>query len=78
VFIESESYRNSGGVTVYACDLLITLLDIANPEHPVEVSRVVIDGTMLPHWSSYDAKTHRAWPQGWTGTAQAHGVVFSR
>jgi hypothetical protein len=22
--------------------------------------------------------TNRAWPHGWTGTAQAHGVVFSR
>jgi hypothetical protein len=99
----------------------VIVIDIANPEHPVEVSRAVIDGTMLPHWSGYDAKTHRiaitgyrenrlflmkfdpatgaiamdlafhdqdgrpgfdlnnrAWPQGWTGTAQAHGVVFSR
>jgi hypothetical protein len=100
---------------------MVVVLDIANPQHPVEVSRVVIDGNMLPHWSGYDAKTHRiaitgygenrifmlkfdpatgaaaidgafhdqggrpgfdltnrAWPHGWTGTAQAHGVVFSR
>ncbi len=99
----------------------VVVIDIANPEHPLEVSRAVIDGTMFPHWSGYDAKTHRiavtgygenrlfmlkfdpatgavamdgafhdqegrpgfdltnrAWPHGWTGTAQAHGVVFSR
>lgn len=99
----------------------VIVIDIANAEHPVEVSRAVIDATMLPHWSSYDEKTHRiaitgygerrlfmlkfdpatgavamdlafhdqqgragfdlsnrAWPHGWTGAAQAHGVVFSR
>jgi hypothetical protein len=99
----------------------VIVIDIANAEHPVEVSRAVIDATMLPHWSGYDAKTHRiaitgygerrlfmlkfdpatgavamdlafhdqqgrpgfdlndrAWPHGWTGAAQAHGVVFSR
>jgi hypothetical protein len=99
----------------------VVVIDIANPEHPVEVSRAVIDGSMFPHWSGYDAKTHRIaitgygenrlfmltfdpetgavamdgafhdqqgrpgfdlsnrrWPHGWTGTAQAHGVVFSR
>ncbi|HEY2527244.1 MAG TPA: hypothetical protein VGJ20_04720 [Xanthobacteraceae bacterium] len=99
----------------------VVVIDIAAPLHPVEVSRVVIDGAMFPHWSGYDAKTHRiavtgyredrlfmlkfdpktgaiamdgafhdqqgrpgfdltnrAWPHGWTGTAEAHGVVFSR
>jgi hypothetical protein len=99
----------------------VVVIDIASPEHPVEVSRTVIDDMMFPHWSGYDAKTHRiavtgygenrlfmlkfdpetgavamdgafhdevghpgfdltnrAWPHGWTGTAQAHGVVFSR
>jgi hypothetical protein len=99
----------------------VVVIDIANPEHPVEVSRAVIDGLMFPHWTGYDAKFHRiavtgygenrlfmlkfdpetgavamddafhdqqgrpgfdlsnrAWPHGWTGTAQAHGVVFSR
>jgi hypothetical protein len=38
----------------------VIVIDIANAEHPVEVSRTMIDGTMLPHWSSYDAKTHQA------------------
>jgi hypothetical protein len=99
----------------------VVVIDIADPSHPVEVSRAVIDSVMFPHWSGYDAKTYRiavtgygearlfmlkfdpetgaialdgtfhdqqgrpgfdltnrAWPHGWTGTAQAHGVVFSR
>lgn len=100
---------------------VVVVLDIADPDHPVEVSRAALDGVLFPHWSGYDAKTHRlavtgygetrlfmltfdpatgaialdtafrdkdghpgfdlsnrAWPHGWTGTAQAHGVVFSR
>jgi hypothetical protein len=99
----------------------VVVIDIANPEQPIEVSRAVVDGAMFPHWSGYDPKTHRlaitgygearlfmlkfdpetgaiamdgtfrdqqgrpgfdltnrSWPHGWTGTAQAHGVVFSR
>jgi hypothetical protein len=99
----------------------IHVLDLAQPDHPVEVSRVVLDGVIFPHWTGYDAKTHRlavtgygenrifmlnfdpetgaiamdtafhdqaekpgfdcnnrTWPHGWTGSAQAHGVVFSR
>lgn len=99
----------------------VVVIDIDNPQHPIEVSRAVLDGAMFPHWSGYDAKTHRlaitgygearlfmlkfdpetgaisidgafhdqlgrpgfdltnrSWPHGWTGTAQAHGVVFSR
>jgi hypothetical protein len=81
----------------------------------------VLDGVIAPHWTGYDAKTHRvavtgygenrlfmlnfdpatgaiavdkafhdqdgrpgfdfndrSWPHGWSGSAQAHGVVFSR
>jgi len=100
---------------------VVVVLDIADPDHPVEVSRATLDGVLFPHWSGYDAKTHRlavtgygetrlfmltfdpatgaialdtafhdkdghpgfdlsnrAWPHGWTGSAQAHGVVFSR
>jgi hypothetical protein len=99
----------------------VVVIDIAAPVHPVEVSRIMIDGAIFPHWSGYDAMTHRiavtgygenrlfmlkfnpetgaiamdgafhdqqgrpgfdlthrTWPHGWTGTAQAHGVVFSR
>jgi hypothetical protein len=99
----------------------VVVLDLAEPDRPVEVSRVVLDGVIWPHWTGYDAKTHRlavtgygenrlfmlnfdpatgavavdkafhdqagrpgfdfsdrSWPHGWSGSAQAHGVVFSR
>jgi len=90
----------------------MVVLDIAQPDHPKEVSRLKIDGMIEPHWTAYDPVTqrlavtgyaedklfllkfdpnsgalaldkdvdltNRAWPHGWTGTAHAHGVVFSR
>lgn len=99
----------------------IVVVDIKNGAHPVEVARVVLDPAIFPHWTGYDASTHRlavtgyredrlfmlkfdpdtgalaidaafhddrgnsgfdfdnhAWPHGWTGSAIAHGVVFSR
>jgi hypothetical protein len=99
----------------------VVVLDLAQPDRPVEISRVVLDGVIWPHWTGYDAKTHRlavtgygenrlfmlnfdpatgaiavdkafhdqsgrpgfdfsdrSWPHGWSGSAQAHGVVFSR
>jgi hypothetical protein len=99
----------------------IVVVDIKNGAHPVEVARVVLDPAISPHWTGYDASTHRlavtgyredrlfmlkfdpdtgalaidaafhddrgnpgfdfdnrAWPHGWTGSAIAHGVVFSR
>jgi hypothetical protein len=99
----------------------IVVLDIKNGAQPVEVARVVLDGAIHPHWTGYDATTHRlavtgydedrlfmltfdsetgaltvdrafhddkgnpgfdfdsrTWPHGWTGSAIAHGVVFSR
>ena len=99
----------------------IVVLDIKNGAQPVEVARVVLDAAIRPHWTGYDAKTHRlavtgygedrlfmltfdpetgalavdrafhddkgnpgfdfdnrTWPHGWTGSAMAHGVVFSR
>lgn len=99
----------------------VVVLDLAQPDHPVEVSRVVLDGAIGPHWTGYDPSTRRlavtgygedrlfmltfdpatgaiavdkafhdpagrpgfdfdgrAWPHGWSGSAQAHGVVFSR
>jgi hypothetical protein len=88
---------------------------------PKEVSRVVLDGKIAPHWTGYDPRTHRiavsgygesrvylltfdpdkgavaidrachdragepgfdagpqAWPHGWNGGAQVHGIVFSK
>ena len=99
----------------------MVVLDIKDGSHPVEVARVVLDPAIRPHWTGYDAKTHRlavtgygedrlfmltfdpdtgvlaidrafhddkgnagfdfdnrTWPHGWTGSAIAHGVVFSR
>jgi hypothetical protein len=98
----------------------IVVLDIKDGAHPVEVARVVPDPALIPHWTGYDASTHRlavtgyrenrlfmltfdpqsgaiaidpafhdahgnpgfdfddrTWPHGWTGSAMAHGVVFS-
>lgn len=99
----------------------IVVVDIKDGAHPVEVTRVVLDPVIFPHWTGYDSSTHRlavtgyrenrlfmlkfnpesgalaidpafhdnhgkpgfdfdnrTWPHGWTGTAIAHGVVFSR
>lgn len=99
----------------------IVVLDIKDGAHPLEIARVGLDGAFWPHWTGYDAKTHRlavtgydedrlfmltfdpqtgalavdrgfhddkgvpgfdfdnrTWPHGWTGSAIAHGVVFSR
>ena len=95
--------------------------NLAKPNRPVEVARVAFDSGFFPHWTGYDARTHRiavtgsgenrlylltfdpdtgsiavdkafhdqagrlgfdfnerSWPHGWSGSAQAHGVVFSR
>jgi hypothetical protein len=90
----------------------VVVLDIGQPDHPKEVSRLKLDGVIEPHWTGYDPVTQRVavtgyaenklfllkfdpsngaltldkdidlnnrpWPHGWTGTAIAHGVVFSR
>jgi hypothetical protein len=98
----------------------IVVVDIKDGAHPVEVARVVLDATIFPHWTGYDASTrrlavtgyredrlfmltfnpetgalaldrafhddrgnpgfdfdNRIWPHGWTGSAIAHGIVFS-
>jgi hypothetical protein len=34
-------------------------MDIAKPDHPVEVSRLTLDAEFEPHWTGWDAKTHR-------------------
>jgi hypothetical protein len=99
----------------------LVVVDIKDGAHPVEVGRTFIDPAIFPHWTGYDARTHRlavtgagkdrlfmlkfdpesgalaidsafhddggkpgfdfdnrTWPHGWTGSAIAHGVVFSR
>lgn len=37
----------------------VIVLDIANPAKPVEVSRLKLGDTFSPHWTGWDAKTHR-------------------
>jgi hypothetical protein len=99
----------------------VVVVDLTAPGGPKEVSRVVFDGELLPHWTGYDLRTHRLavsgygqsrfylltfnpdngtvaidrafrdrkgqpgfdtgaqkWPHGWNGSAQVHGIVFSR
>jgi hypothetical protein len=56
----------------------LIVLDIANASKPVEVSRLKIDDVIATHWTSWDAKAQRQWPHGWKGSANPHGVVFSR
>jgi hypothetical protein len=98
----------------------IVVIDIKDGAHPAEVARVGLDSAINPHWTGYDARTHRlavtgygedrlfmlkfnpdtgalavdtafhddhgnpgfdfdnrTGPQGATGPAIAHGVVFS-
>ena len=35
------------------------VIDLAKPDRPVEVSRLMIDPRLSPHWTGYDPKTHR-------------------
>ena len=99
----------------------IVVVDLTAQGGPKEVSRVVLSGQILPHWTGYDSRTHRiavsgygesrvylltfdpdtgkvgidrtfhdragqpgfdagprAWPHGWNGGAQVHGIVFSK
>jgi hypothetical protein len=37
----------------------VVVLDIANPEKPVEVSRLELSDTFEPHWTGFDPKTNR-------------------
>jgi hypothetical protein len=34
-------------------------VDIADGAHPVEVARARLDPAIFPHWTGYDASTHR-------------------
>ena len=37
----------------------LVVLDLANPAHPVEVSRLKLSETYEPHWTGWDEKTGR-------------------
>jgi hypothetical protein len=99
----------------------LVVLDIATPEQPKEVQRLIFDELYAPHWTGWDERARRLvvtgydehrlfmlsfdeahgqlaldaafhdtdgrpgfsfddrqWPHGWKGSANPHGVVFSR
>ncbi len=100
----------------------VIVLDLSDPTHPAEVSRLALGDGFAPHWTGWDAKSERVvvtgigdlhrlfmlkldqktgsittddafhdadgktgfnfdnrqWPGGWKGSANPHGVVFSR
>jgi hypothetical protein len=99
----------------------VVVIDLTNPNKPVEVSRLTLGEGFVPHWTGWDPKTgrlvvtgigdlhrlfllnldqksgaisldaafrdvdgkpgfnfDREWPGGWKGSANPHGVVFSR
>jgi hypothetical protein len=37
----------------------IVVVDIMDGAHPIEVTRVPLDRAIFPHWTGYDASTHR-------------------
>ena len=45
----------------------LIVMDIAKPERPVEVSRLTLDAGFRPHWTGWDAKTHRLVVTGTAG-----------
>jgi hypothetical protein len=45
----------------------LIVMDIANPAHPVEVSRLTLSDEFETHWTGWDAKTHRLVVTGTAG-----------
>ena len=37
----------------------MVVVDLSAPGGPKEVSRVVLNGEILPHWTAYDPREHR-------------------
>jgi hypothetical protein len=54
----------------------VVVLDIARPDRPVEVSRVVLGNAITPHWTGYDAKTRRLAITGWSGDRRLFMLAF--
>ncbi len=48
----------------------IVSLDLRDPQHPREVSRILLPPDEYPHWVALE-------PGGWRGSAMPHGAVFS-
>lgn len=53
----------------------IVALDLTAAGSPREISRVVLDGQILPHWTGYDARTHRLAVSGY-GEARVFMLTF--
>jgi hypothetical protein len=53
----------------------IVVLDLTAPGGPREVSRVVLDGQVLPHWTGYDPRTQRVAVSGY-GEARVFMLTF--
>lgn len=53
----------------------IVVLDLTAPGGAQEVSRVVLDARILPHWTGYDAQTHRVAVSGY-GEARVFMLTF--
>ena len=54
----------------------VIVLDIANAAKPIEVARVKLNDTYVPHWTGWDAKTQRVVVTGKVGPRAP--TVFSR
>jgi hypothetical protein len=46
----------------------VIVIDITAPGGPKEISRVVLNGTIHPHWTGYDPRTHRLAVTGYDDT----------
>ncbi len=53
----------------------VVVIDIAKPDHPVEVSRTTFDPAFSPHWTGYDVKTQRIVITG-TGESRLFLLTF--
>jgi len=54
----------------------VLVVDLAAPGGPKEVSRVVLDGQILPHWTGYDPRTHRVAVSGY-GESRFYLLTFN-
>jgi hypothetical protein len=53
----------------------VLVVDLTAPGGPKEVSRVVFDGPILPHWTGYDARTRRLAVSGY-GESRVYLATF--
>jgi hypothetical protein len=53
----------------------VVVVDLAAAGGPKEISRVVLDGAILPHWTGYDSRTRRLAVTGY-GEARLFMLIF--